>query len=359
MFVVRHLSVLGVVFVMFFLSLSVYGEEKNEIVMLNWPEYMDFDVVKRFEQTTGIKFRMVLFETDETRDELLAQTNSGSYDIAQITCDRVNGYVKHGWLAPMNATLVPNIKHIGKRWQSEFPEIFSHAITFHWGTLGIAYRPDLLGGKISKWIDLLKPVESLRQKILMEKDSRNLAGMALKASGFSWNAYDEKAVKAASAMLVAQRPYVKTYGYPSIDDKSGLITGDVWAVTLYNGDAVGLQEYEPKIKYIVPEEGALLWMDCLSVLASSKRKPQAYEFINFLHEPENAAQIAKTLHYATTNESALAFLPPEFLNDPVIHPPAEVMSRSEFFNEKWPSKVEKGYKNLLNSLINQGGGTKK
>lgn len=335
-----------------FFSCLVQAEEKKELVMLNWPEYIDLDVVKKFEQQTGIHFRMVLFETDEARDELLAETNSRGYDLSQITCDRVNSYAKQGWLAPMNAALVPNMKHIGKRWLTEFPGITDYSVPFQWGTLGIAYRPDLLGEKITRWLDLFKPSERLRQKILLEKDSRNLVGMALKANGYSWNAHDPKAVKAATATLIAQRPYVKSYGYPSMDKNSGLVTGEIWAATLYNGDVRSLQEFEPKIAYVIPDEGALLWMDCLAVLASSKNKALAYAFINFLHAPENAAQTANTLHYAPTNQAAIALLPPEFRGDPLINPPDEVLSRSEFFTEQWPLRIERGYKNLLNSLTN-------
>lgn len=334
------------------LSCLAHAGDDNTLVMLNWPEYIDFDVVKKFEQQTGSLFRMVLFETDEARDELLAETGGHGYDISQITCDRVNGYAKQGWLAPMSVHLVPNMNHIGKRWLTEFPGIANYAAPFHWGTLGIAYRPDLLGEKITRWLDLLKPSERLRQKILMEKDSRNLAGMALKANGYSWNAHDKKAVKAATDTLIAQRPYVKAYGYPSMDKNSGLVTGEIWAATIYNGDVRSLQAFEPRIAYVVPDEGALLWMDCLAVLAQSKKKEQAYAFINFLHTPDNAAQTANTLHYAPTNQAAIALMPPDFLNDQMINPPADVLRRSEFFAEQWPLRVERDYKKLLNGLIN-------
>ncbi|MBF0147253.1 MAG: spermidine/putrescine ABC transporter substrate-binding protein [Magnetococcales bacterium] len=360
MMFVHGLFLLMAFFVPQFIPTLLYaGEQKEyqEIVMLNWPEYMDFNLVKKFEEETGIHFRMVLFETDETRDELLAQTNSEGYDLMQVTCDRVNGYVQQGWLAPVNTTLVPNMKYIGKRWLEEFPSIIHHSVPFHWGTLGIAYRPDLLKTTMTRWRDLLVPVPSLHQKILMEKDSRNLVGMALKANGYSWNDHSMKAVQTATATLLAQRPHVKTYGYPSMDARSGLVTGDIWAATLYNGDAISLQEFEPRITYVVPEEGALLWMDCLAVLASSKRKQQAYDFINFLHEPRHAAQIANTLHYTPTNEAALPFLPPEFFKDPVINPPADLLNRSEFFTEKWPVRIERNYKILLNSLISQEAGS--
>ncbi|MEO5376165.1 MAG: spermidine/putrescine ABC transporter substrate-binding protein [Magnetococcus sp. DMHC-6] len=313
--------------------------------------HMDLDLLQKFEQKTGIHVKIVFFETDETRDELLAQTQGSGFDVVDVLANRVEGYVNHGWLAPVDSQLVPNLKHIDPRWVQAYPELIKHGVPLFWGTEGIAYRPDLLGGKITKWLELLKPEEKLRKHIIMEKDSRNLLGVALKALGYSWNTVESGQIEKARQLLVAQKSFVRDYGYVGIDQTSGLVNGDVWATMLYNGDAVAVQSVEPRIAYVIPEEGGLLWMDYLAVLEKSLHKAEAYAFINFLHEPENAAQLAQTLHYATTNKSATAMLPADFLNDPVIYPSQAIVDRSEF-PQKLPPRVESKQKNILRGLLN-------
>ncbi|MBF0156689.1 MAG: spermidine/putrescine ABC transporter substrate-binding protein [Magnetococcales bacterium] len=326
--------------------------EKRELVLLTWPDYMDPDLLEKFEKKTGVSVRMVYFETDETRDELLARAGGEGFDVADIFCDRVGGYAEQGWLAPIDATLVPNMRRIGKRWLEAYPGVSRYALPYFWGTFGIAYRPDLLGETITRWRDLLVPSPKLRGKILMEKDSRSLLVVALKALGGSSNAFGEEALRDAMQLLIAQKPFVKDYGYPSMDEKSGLVTGEIWAATLYNGDTLFLQGIEPRIQYVLPEDGPILWMDCMAVLNGSRNKKSAYEFIDFLHEPENAAKLSRELGYASTDPETRSFLPAEHVNNALIHPPAEVVEKSELkFLEPIPVQAERRMKALLHDLL--------
>ncbi|MBF0126865.1 MAG: spermidine/putrescine ABC transporter substrate-binding protein [Magnetococcales bacterium] len=327
------------------------AEEKREIVLLNWSEYMDPELLQRFEKTTGIHVKEVNFETDETRDELLARTGGRGFDLFVVSGERVQSYVKRKWLARVEPDAMPNLKHIAPRWFEAYPYLREYAVPMLWGTLGIGYRTDLVGGRVTRWQELLRPPERWRKRIVMEKESPDLLGAAMKALGHSWNHYDETAIDQARTMLMAQKPFVRAYGYPSLDQSSGLVTGEVWLAMLFNGDAITLKAIEPNIAYVVPEEGTILWVDCLAVLESSRRKTLAYAFIDFLHEPDNAAQLAHHLHYATVNQGAEPLLKPEHRNDPVIYPSEAVLGRSEFL-AKPPPRVDRRFKEILRGLLN-------
>ncbi|MEO5376166.1 MAG: spermidine/putrescine ABC transporter substrate-binding protein [Magnetococcus sp. DMHC-6] len=327
------------------------SSENKELVLLNWSDYMDPDLLQKFEQKSGIHVREVYFETDETRDELLSRTNGQGFDLAIVAANRVENYVKQGWLVPLESQLIGNMKHIASRWLEAYSQANPYHVPLLWGTLGIAYRTDLVEEVITKWAQLLTPAERFRKHILMVKDSRDLAGIAMKALGYSWNSEDEAALQAAKTLLLAQKPFVHDYGYPSLDEKSGLVTGSTWIATMYNGDVIALQTFEPRIAYVVPEEGTNLWVDSLVVFEKSMQKQLAFAFIDFLHEPENSAQLAQYLHYATVNQAAENLLPQTYRNDPTIYPPTAILSRSEFTQRISP-KVESKFKNILRSLLN-------
>ena len=118
---------------------------------------------------------------------------------------------------------------------------------------------------------------------------------------------------------------------------------------LYSGDALMVQEHHEDIEYVLPEEGGNIWVDYLVVLESSKNKDLALAFINFLNEPENAAQLAEFVYYATPNKAAEKLLPAEFLEDPVIYPSKEALAKSEFHNPLPPRAAKK--RNLAVSKI--------
>jgi spermidine/putrescine transport system substrate-binding protein len=66
-------------------------------------------------------------------------------------------------------------------------------------------------------------------------------------------------------------------------------------------------------------------------MESSKKKDLAWAFINFLNEPENAAQLAEFVYGPTPNTAAEKLLPAEFLEDENIYPNDDVVARSEFY----------------------------
>ncbi|NJN47037.1 MAG: extracellular solute-binding protein, partial [Candidatus Competibacteraceae bacterium] len=194
----------------------------------------------------------------------------------------------------------------------------------------------------------LSPSEALRGKIIMINAARDVVGIALKALGYSVNSTDPKQLKAAEALLLAQKPYVKSYSYISLSAQSELVDGGAWAAMIYNGDAITLQALNPNIVYAVPEEGSELWVDYLVVLAASPRQALAKTFINFLNEPENAARIARFVNYATPNKTAEQWLSAEFLQDTRIYPSAEILKQSEFYAELPPRMAKK-----INSIFSR------
>ena len=190
-------------------------------------------------------------------------------------------------------------------------------------------------------MDILQPVESLRGRIGMVENSGDLMGMALKALGHSANSSDPAAIKAAEQLLLAQRPYVNTYNYVALNEESALVSGDIIAAMVYSGDALMVQEFDENIRYGLPTEGGNIWVDYLAVVESSRNKDLAWAFINFLNEPEHAAQLAEYVYYATPNTAAQELLPPEFLENPVIYPSEEALAMSEFYTPLPPRATKR------------------
>jgi len=315
--------------------------EPRELVLLNWSEYIDPDLVEKFETQFNAKLREVYFESDDLRDDMMLETDGKGYDLALVNGISVDLYRKRGWLSPVSETQIPNLIHIDKRWLEAFPGLEGYTVPYFWGTMGIAYRKDLVPAPLTSWMDILQPAESLHGRIGMVENSRDSVGMALKALGYSANSSDSKQIKAAEQLLLAQKPHVKTYTYIALSEESALVSGDIIATMIYSGDALMVQEHHEEIDYVVPSEGGNIWVDYLVVLENSKNKELAVAFLNFLNEPENAAQLAEFVYYATPNMAAEKLLPAEFLEDPIIYPSQAVLSRSEFYKPLPPRASKK------------------
>jgi len=307
------------------------ADKQNELVLLNWSEYMDPELIKEFEQKHSVKIRQAYFETDELRDDMLLATNGAGYDLVVSNGPALHAYAKRNWLAPLDRANVPNLKHVDPKYLDAFPSTAGHAVPYFWGTTGIAYRKDKIIAPVTSWKQLFQPADALRGKIVMIKDSHDLIGMALKALGYSANSTDKKELAEAEQLLLAQKPYVKTYSYVSLTKESVLVTGEAWMAMMYSGDALMLKEHHPDITYVVPEEGGNIWIDYLVVMRASTKQALAHKFIDFLLEPKNAVRLAQFVYYATPNKTAEKMLPKDFLNDPVIYPSGEVLDKSESY----------------------------
>lgn len=322
----------------------------TDLILLNWADYMDPELVIRFEQKFNARVKDIYYESDDHRDSMLTEADGKGFDLVMVNGLRLDLYRRRGWLAPLNEKEIPNLVHISPKWLDAFNARGS-AVPYFWGTLGVGYRKDLVPEEIRSWHQFFQPDPALSGKITMIKNARDIVGMALKALGYSANSEDSGQLAKAERLLKAQRPHVQTYTYVDLDEHSPLLTGKVVAALMYSGDALMVREYDSNIAYVVPQEGSNLWVDYLVVLSSSPNQALARAFINFLNEPGNAAQLAQHVHYATPNRAAEALLPEAFRADSVIYPDASVLDRSEFYHSLSPRVIRK-YNRIKDLLVN-------
>ncbi len=303
----------------------------STLTVYTWSEYMDPTIVAEFEKQHQTRVNFTYFDSDELRDKELTASGGTGFDVIMVNDVQMSRYVKSGWVAPLTGVNVPNLKYIDTRWTStdeEAPSGFGAA--YFWGTMGIAWRSDLYPEGFSSWRELIKPDARLSGRIMMSDYNRELIGFALKSDGHSINTTDRSLIRAAGQKLLAQKPHVLNYGYPAITEESSLVTGEIWACTLYSGDALVLQEFNDNIEYRIPEEGGLLWVDYITIASNSGKKPLAAAFIDFLNRPAIAARNAEYVSFATPNQAARALVSSEYLDSAVIHPTESQLRNSEF-----------------------------
>jgi spermidine/putrescine transport system substrate-binding protein len=304
----------------------------EELILLTWSEYLAPELIDEFEKESGATLKIVIFELDEARDSLLVTNGPAAYDLMVLGGSSIAAYARRGWLEPIDKAAMPNLVHLKPFWVSAHDQSEAYGVPYFWGTTGIAYRSDLVAEPFHSWRQLLQPEEALRGRIAMMGAGRDLISPALKMLGKSLNFTDPSVIQSAEAVLRAQKPFVKTYVYLSMTPESTLVTGEVWAALAYNGGAKTLQGFEPAIRYVVPDEGANLYADYLTISSESTKKQLAAQFIDFLNRPDVAARNALFVKYASPNRAAEALLPKEFLEDPAIYPSESVLQRSEIYD---------------------------
>lgn len=300
----------------------------NTLTIYNWGDYIDPALIKKFEKETGIK---VIYQTFDSNEAMMTKVSQGgtTFDVAVPSEYAISKMKEEKLLIPLDHSKLPNLKYINKRFLDlSFDENNEYSIPYFWGTVGIIYNPEMLGGKTMKsWDDLWD--KDLRNKILLVDGSREVIGMGLNSLNYSLNDTDEAHLQEAKRKLDKLTPNIKAIVG---DEIKMLLANEEAAVGLvWSGDASEIMDENDKLDYVVPEEGSNLWFDNMVIPKTADNLEGAHAFINFMLEPKNAAVNAEYVGYSTPNDKALEYLPEEISGDERFYPDEELTSRLEVY----------------------------
>ncbi|MCM3638026.1 ABC transporter substrate-binding protein [Sporosarcina luteola] len=298
------------------------------ITVYNWGEYIDPDLIKQFEEETGIK---VIYETFDSNEGMMSKIEQGgtAYDISVPSEYMIEMMKEKNLLLPVDYSKIPNIKHIDPYFLDlPFDPGNQFSVPYFWGTVGIAYNPTLLEGQtFESWDDLWDP--SLKQRVILVDSARETIGMGLNSLGYSLNSTDLGELREATDKLKTLSPNVKAV---IGDEVTQLMINNEAAVSLtWSGQAADMMYENEDIDYVVPEEGSNLWFDNIVIPKTAKNIDGAHAFINFMLDPEVAAQNADYVGYSTPNLSALDLMDPEVVEDERFYPDIETRTHLEVY----------------------------
>ncbi len=296
------------------------GPLEGELNIYNWSDYIGPEVVPGFEKEFGVK---VTYDTFESGEEMAAKLEAGAkgYDLIVCTNYLLPMLTATGLLAPLSRRYLTNLANLSPRFRKQpFDPEDAYTVPWAWGMAGIAWRADLVHPAPDSWGVFLDQRE--RGRMTMLDDERDVIGAFLKYRGHSINSVAPGELEAARRDAVEAKANLKAY--ISAPVKAQLVAGDVAIAQLWNGDAAQARKEQPAISWVLPKEGAPMYVDSLIVPASAPHPRAAHEFINYVLRPEIGAAIADAIGYGTPNQAAMPLLA-----NPVPYPSPNELARLE------------------------------
>ena len=305
-------------------------EIKTRVLNLyNWKDYIGSNTLKNFEKETGIQVHEINFQEEE---EVLGavQSNLAAFDLVVSSDELVRQMVKMKLLAPFDYTKIPNFKYIGQQYRNPIcdPEQ-KYTIPYLMGSTGMVVNKKYIKGTtdIDTWNVLWD--SRYRGKLAMLNNPLEVVSAACKLLGYSINTVDFEQMKDVTKILTEQKKLLQGY-YDINTIKELMIKEDLWAAQVYSGEGLAAADENKNIEYIIPKEGATIWMDFFVMPRDAVHQEEAHEFLNYILRPEVIAPIASELWYATPNEAARPLMNTEVVKSRSVYPPQEVMIRCEF-----------------------------
>jgi len=266
-----------------------------EVNLFGWSEYVPQEVLDGFTAETGIK---VNFETYASNEELLSKlvAGAGAYDLIQPSDYAAEVMIRRGMLAPLDAAKLPNLKNIGSQYRA-LPHDPSGKFTVPYmtGTVGIVVNTEKVKDPIKGYKDVFQ--DKHKDRLVVLNDNREIVTWALYSLGLAINEIT-----------------------PASLAKARLLNGDVDIGVVWSGEAALLWNENKKFQYVLPAEGAHMFVDTLCIPATAKNKDAAHALINYILRPEVSKIISDKFPYTNPNLAARKLLTPAQLANPASYP---------------------------------------
>lgn len=317
------------------LPLSAHAAS-NEITVYNWGQYISdgtddtLDVIRAFEEETGIKVNYLTFDSNESMYTKL-KTGGTTFDVIIPSDYMIAKLITEDMLEPLNFDNIPNYQYIDEAFRNQaYDPDNAYTVPYTWGTVGLIYNRNYISDEDAQsWSCLWN--SKYAGKLLMFDNPRDAFAIAQSMLGYSLNTEDSAELKSCADLLSQQKPVLQAYVMDQIFDK--MTRGEAWAAPYYAGDYLTMVEDNPDLGFSHPQEGYNIFIDAMCIPKGCQNKEGAEAFINFLCRPDISAANLDYIGYSTPETAAKAYMDEEVISSPVSYPDDETLARSESFAE--------------------------
>ncbi|MEM6309075.1 MAG: polyamine ABC transporter substrate-binding protein [Pseudomonadota bacterium] len=327
----------------------------DEVRVYNWSDYIDEDLLTKFEEETGIDLIYDVFDSNEVLETKMLAGSSG-YDVVVPSGTFLQRQISAGAFQKLDTSKLPNTENL---WDvvaartAQYDPGNEYSINYMWGTTGIGVNI----GKVQEILGEDAPMGSLELIFNPENMEKlqacgvhfldaptEMIPAALKFIGEDPDSHDPDVIAKAEPILLGVRPYVTKFH--SSEYINALANGDICVAFGWSGDILQARDraFEAdngvEIAYNAPSEGALMWFDQMAIPADAPNPEAAHVFLNFIMDAQNMAQASNYVYYANGNEASKEFLVEDVIGDPAIYPD-EATLENLYTTTPYPARVQR------------------
>lgn len=300
----------------------------KQLYIYTWDNYTDRDLLDRFTKETGIQAIADVFDSNEAMLARLQAGGGGAYSIIYPSDYMVRKMVELGMLRELDHSRLIGLDNLFPQFQSPtYDPQNRHSVPASWGTTGLIYNTKKLNPAPQDWNYLWQNQQQLSKRMSLLNDAREVMGAVLKMLGYSYNSTNPQHIQQAYQKLRELKPSIASFTTDAW--RPQMLSGDLLIAMCYSSDANELFKENKDLKYVLPQSGSSLWVDTLVIPKTAPNVEGAYAWINFILQPDVAAQIGERLSFATPNQAAFHQLPPELQTNQSLFPPEESITHCE------------------------------
>ncbi|PPE03018.1 ABC transporter substrate-binding protein [Holospora curviuscula] len=343
---------------------------KKILYIYGWAGYFPPELLKAFQEETGIEAIYDTYESEEILETDLCMENS--YDVVIITAwPSFARTTKAKLFHPLSKELIPNFKYIDPTFLARISRIdvnHRYGVPYLFGSVGLGLNlekvSDIPLKEIATWglvfdLTLVKLLSSRR--IYLLDNAKDVFQAVLLYLGKNPCSTDKGVWRQAYDYLKKIRPFITRFQNARQEDnllaqEAAVLQGfsDNIALASFQG-----RHYRPliNIAYVVPKEGVMMTVDMMAIPKRAAHVEAAHKFINFVLRPQNMAAISNRLKTANTSSHSHPWILPELLKNKEIFPSKETLKKfhgdflpsielTRYISDLWLNLMEEGSADL-------------
>jgi len=273
----------------------------SELVLFTWEGMFPQEVLQGFTEKTGVKVIYSNFDTDETMLEKLSQAKGSDYDVIVADDYIIEQAVKENLVAKIDKETVTNFGNINPLYQGQFYDSEDeYTVPYGAGIPLIVYDPEQIDFEIEGYEDLWRP--ELKDKIAITANYRVINGITQLAMGKTMNEEDVNVIQETGKKLLELAPNIRLI--QDDNTQNALLNGEAAVAFLYTSQVTAALAENPDLKVVYPKEGLGFGIMAAFVPSDAPNAQAAYEFLNYILEPEISKQCTEFIGYYSTNKAA-------------------------------------------------------
>lgn len=326
---------------------SKLGDSLN---FYNWADYIDPEVLTDFEAECGVAITM---DTYTSNQELIAKLQAGNsgYSLVIPTDYAAEQIIQSGLAQKLDKSQIPNAKNIDPNQLGLYYDPANeYSLPYQYSTTGIAYNQTAFDNPPTSWSAIFDKNEHCNKSSILD-DQYEAVGAALVYLGYEFSSEDPEGHAKARDLLIEAKKCISAFD--SANFIGNLASGEVVIAEAW-GFAAGIARLDnPDVKFVVPDEGGIMWQDNFMIPSDAPDAYTAHVLINYMLEADVGAKITEFILGFTPNMEAAKLLSDEYIaliEDGGIAVNDEVRKRltpsehgsSELFSSTWNAVVTSG-----------------
>ncbi|MGI6730817.1 MAG: ABC transporter substrate-binding protein [Anaerovoracaceae bacterium] len=289
------------------------GEEKATLTVVNWKDYGsdDPEFIAAFEEEYNCKIVNQYMSSEEDLLTKLRTSKAGEIDVCLPNSTILTSAINEGLLMEIDTDKLTNYDALFQRFQTQEDTMKDgklFALPFVWGSTAIAYNTDMITEPPTSMNALFDP--QYEGQIAFRDDYNDAVMAAAIVTGQDPN--NPTDLDAIKDKLLEQKKLNRTY-WKTGDEFSKLFAGNQIALgMMWSGQAATMQQEGQPIAFVVPEDGAIGWVDNWGIASGSENAELAHAFIDWMISKEFQYNWATSGGPAPVNQEAAEEIDPEY-----------------------------------------------